>query len=172
MAKIVFPISFDLYRNHLLLSSHSVRNEDEEKVILATANSLYPGQITQANRKEVGEAEPTDDKPENTVKNVPELADLKLATIYSDESTTLVSLTHRIVIADWDGDNPQKNIPHVHITTAEEQAAGETYFGEYNAETDGFPGWPAIFDYLEAHPELPVDDDEPDELVGEHEEDN
>lgn len=99
---------------------------------------------------------------EKTVKTVPELVALKLATLYGDGSTTLVSLTHRVCIADFDAEVRQYGIPHLHVTTAIEDAAGKAYFGpEFDAEKEGWPGWEAIFQHLEKHPDLlePVEPD-------------
>lgn len=88
-----------------------------------------------------------------TVKTVPELAALRLVTIYGDGTTTLVSLTHQVVIADFDGDEPMDNIPHIRAGEFEVKA-GKAYYGNGFNDQWGWPGWPAIFKWLERHPSL------------------
>lgn len=88
-----------------------------------------------------------------TVSNVPELGALRLVTIYGDETTSLVSLTHRVVIADFDRDQPQAGIPHCYLFKIEDGIYGDE-------ENEGFPGWDEVFDYICAHPELLLNDEE------------
>jgi hypothetical protein len=78
---------------------------------------------------------------------VPALRALDLATVYCDETTTLVSLAHRCVIADFDGEEPQQGIPHLHVTGAVERAAA----ADAGLEYDGWPGWEAVFAYVAGH---------------------
>ena len=97
---------------------------------------------------------------ENTASDVPQIKALRLVTIYGDESTSLVSLAHRVIIADFDGEEPQQGIPHLHLTQEIEQEAGIQYWGEdFKGEEEGFPGWPAIFEYLDARPSLLENED-------------
>ena len=82
------------------------------------------------------------------------LEKLRLATIYCDGSTTLVSLAHRAALAEFAGEQPQAGLPHLHLSAAVEQAAGRAGDPGYDRGRDGWPGWDAIFDHLAAHPQL------------------
>jgi hypothetical protein len=89
---------------------------------------------------------------DNSVDQTPEIVALRLATIYGDGSTTLVSLTHRVIICDFEGDCTHIGIPHLYLDGKIERLASEAYWGE---KYDGdFPGWPAIFAYIERWPQL------------------
>lgn len=91
-------------------------------------------------------------KPANTI---PEIAALKLITIYSDGSTALVSLTHRSIIADFEYDQPQHGISHLYLSSEMDDDIGRYKFGrEWNTDTMGFPGWEATFDFLIANPDI------------------
>jgi hypothetical protein len=48
----------------------------------------------------------------------------------------------------------------LHLTQEIEQEAGIQYWGEdFKGEEEGFPGWPAIFEYLDARPSLLENED-------------
>lgn len=85
---------------------------------------------------------------------------LRLVTVYCDGSTTLLSRTHRYVVGDFDGHHAQKFIPHVDMDDQMERACHTpALLAEYDARhkdggSPGFPGWDAVFDYLEKHPEV------------------
>jgi hypothetical protein len=86
---------------------------------------------------------------------IPELQALRLVTIYGDESTTLVSLAHKVIIADFDGRQPQYGIPHLDLDQSLEREMGQAYWAEdWKGDEEGFPGWPAVFAYIQAHPEV------------------
>jgi hypothetical protein len=79
------------------------------------------------------------------------IAALRLATIDADGSTTLVSLAHQFVLADAKRLTVPGNTPHLDMTKDLErqitEAAGEQYDGSW-------PGWDAVFAYIELHPEI------------------
>jgi hypothetical protein len=86
------------------------------------------------------------------------IRDLDLATVYCDQSTTLVSLAHRAVIAEFEGEQAQQGVPHLYLTSEIEVAAARECGYPDASEDDGFPGWDVIFDYVKAHREcLSVD---------------
>jgi hypothetical protein len=85
---------------------------------------------------------------------VSEIVALGLATVYADESTTLVSLKHRAVVADFDGEHPQVGIPHLHLDGEIEERAGKAYWKDGWTDDEGFPGWSAVFDLIAADPSL------------------
>jgi hypothetical protein len=74
---------------------------------------------------------------------------LRLATIYADESTTLVSLAHRFVLADAENLSVPAGTPHLDMTEALERQITEAAGG-----TNGnWPGWDAVFAYIDSHVE-------------------
>ena len=89
-----------------------------------------------------------------TAQDVPEIKALNLVTIYCDEGTTLVSLAHNVLIAAWDGEEKQMGIPHLYLTDELEQAIGSDYFADWDANEEGFPGWPAVLAYVKTRPSL------------------
>jgi len=92
-------------------------------------------------------------EPDRAAADVPEVQALRLVTVYCDGSTTLVSLAHRVVVADFDGEHPQAGIPHLDFHHRREQQAGQEYWrDEWAGDDEGFPGWPAGYDYIERHP--------------------
>lgn len=85
--------------------------------------------------------------------DVPAVQALRLVTVYSDGSTSLVSLAHRVVVADFDGEQPQAGIPHLDFHHQLEQQAGREYWRDrWAGDGEGFPGWPAVYDFIERHP--------------------
>jgi hypothetical protein len=71
---------------------------------------------------------------------------------HCDGSTSLVSLAHRVV-ADFDGEHPQTGIPHLDFHHLREQQAGQEYWrDEWAGDDEGFPGWLAVFDFIDRHP--------------------
>lgn len=92
--------------------------------------------------------------PDKTVRDIPEIVNLRLVTVYSDETTSLVSLNHRVEIANFDGEEPQDGIPHLYITDEIEAAAARLNAGPDFVYNDDFPGWDAVYDYIDRHPEI------------------
>jgi hypothetical protein len=95
---------------------------------------------------------PTQELSDTTSLAVPEpIVALRLATIDADGSTTLVSLAHQFVLADAKKLSVPRNTPHLDMTGELErqiiEAAGEQYDGSW-------PGWDAVFAYIERHPEV------------------
>ena len=74
--------------------------------------------------------------------DVPEIVALGLATIYADDSTTLVSLKHRAIVADFDGEHPQIGIPHLHLDGEIEERAGKAYWKDDWTTTRASPAGP------------------------------
>jgi len=92
-------------------------------------------------------------EPDRAAADVPAVLALRLVTLHCDGSTSLVSLAHRVVVADFDGKHPQAGIPHLDFHHQREQQAGREYWpGEWTGEDAGFPGWPAVYDFIERHP--------------------
>lgn len=92
-------------------------------------------------------------EPDRAAADVPEVQALRLVTVYCDGSTSLVSLAHRVVVADFDGEHPQAGIPHLDFHHLREQQAGREYWqGQWAGEDEGFPGWLAVFDFIDRHP--------------------
>ncbi len=91
-------------------------------------------------------------EPDRTAADVPAVQALRLATVYCDGSTSLVSLAHRVVVADFDGEQPQPGIPHLDFHHRREQAGKEYWRDEWAGDDEGFPGWLAVYDYIERHP--------------------
>ncbi|MBY0460681.1 MAG: hypothetical protein K2V38_25465 [Gemmataceae bacterium] len=92
-------------------------------------------------------------EPDRAGGDVPEVQALRLVTVYCDGSTSMVSIAHRVVVADFDGEHPQVGIPHLDFDHRHEQQAGQEYWrDEWAGEDEGFPGWAAVFDYIERHP--------------------
>lgn len=83
-----------------------------------------------------------------------EIQALRLVTVYCDGGTSLVSLTHRVVVADFDGGEPQAGVPHLDLHHRLEQQVGREYWGDgWAGDDEGFPGWPAVFDFIGRHPD-------------------
>jgi len=97
-------------------------------------------------------AERTDDTRANW--DVQEIRDLDLATVYCDQSTTLVSLAHRAIIADFESEDAQQGIPHLYLTCEIEVAAAREGGYPDASEDDGFPGWGIVFAFILAHREI------------------
>lgn len=94
----------------------------------------------------------TQDLRDTTPLAVPEpIAAVRLATIDADGSTTLVSLAHQFVLADAKKLSVPGNTPQLNMTEDLErqitEAAGEQYDGSW-------PGWDAVFAFIERHPEV------------------
>lgn len=84
----------------------------------------------------------------------PAVRALDLATIGGDGSTTLVSLSRRCVLGDFEGEQAQQGIPHLHLTDEIEAAASQAAGNAEARAGEGFPGWPAVLDYLRANRDL------------------
>lgn len=100
---------------------------------------------------------PASEKPpretDRAAADVPEVHALRLVTVYCDGSTSLVSLVHRVVVADFDGEQPQVGIPHLDFHHQLEQQAGKEYWQDgWAGDGEGFLGWPAVYDCIERHP--------------------
>jgi hypothetical protein len=146
-----FPISFDLHKDgQPLYTQSTVRNEEEEQRVIELAHQNYPNTtITQHNRFDKRH----DTRPAHSI---PEIQALKLCTVYCDGSTTLVSLALNTLLYDnGEGESPLNNTPHVYLITDDENKASDEWYGTEDGKADdnGFPGWPAIFHYLNNHPE-------------------
>jgi len=156
MPRPEFPITFDLTFEGRTLSSHRARTAEEMRTILAAARKVHDPRV------EIGNF----DEYEPELADVPELVALRLATVYCDGSTSLVSLAHRYVLMADNDDaggeyaNLLDMVPHVRLTGEMEKAASDEYFNDPpagdddNDYEDGFPGWPAVCAYLDNHPEV------------------
>ena len=75
---------------------------------------------------------------------------LRLITVSCDGSTSLVSLTHRNVLVDGRF-TTDSDVPHLDMTSDLENQIvtelGQQYDGSW-------PGWDAIYAYIECHPEV------------------
>ena len=98
---------------------------------------------------------------EKLVKDFPELAELLLFTTFCDGEYDLHSLKLRTIIASGEIETDESvpnirlsehlgNVPHDEETwdSHETRAAIEAGLDP----DDGFPGWHAIYDYIEKHP--------------------
>lgn len=88
-----------------------------------------------------------------SINDVPELQDLQLVAVVCDGSTSLVSRKHRIILADAEKlAYDATAIPTVTLDENFEKAiTQEVLHGEYEGS---FPGWDALFTFLDQHPEL------------------
>jgi hypothetical protein len=76
---------------------------------------------------------------------------LRLITIYGDESTNLVSLAHRCILASDGMFTVDTSMPHLEITTELEAQIATEDGQQYD---DAWPGWDAVFNFIERHPEV------------------
>ncbi len=92
---------------------------------------------------------------------VPEIQFLNLCTVYCEGGTSLVSLAHKTVL--FSNDDEEVIMPgfsHVCLTEEDKEKVAKEWFDAHPSECDDecndpdFPGWKAVFFYLDAHPEV------------------